>query len=198
MLSPSDGSEEIYTFFKNLDRSFFIDNEYKDWADLDRPLPIGHEQTISQPSLVYQMTRLLDLTKTSRVLEIGTGSGFQTALLAEFAAKVYTVERIAALSDKARERLRKLGYENIGFKIGDGSEGWSDYAPYDRIIVTAAAGKLPEPLTKQLKPGGRMIVPVGEKGCQDLLLLQKDETGEIMTETVEKVLFVELKGRFGW
>lgn len=195
---PVKDNNDLYIFFKNLDRSFFIDNEYKELADLDRPLPIGYEQTISQPSLVYQMTLLLDLNKSLKVLEIGTGSGFQTALLAKFAAEVYTVERIGALSIKARERLNKLGFININFKIGDGSVGWSEYAPYDRIIVTAAAGKMPEPLISQLKNGGKMIVPVGGKGCQDLLLVKKDEEGNIHQETIEKVVFVELKGSFGW
>jgi protein-L-isoaspartate(D-aspartate) O-methyltransferase len=191
---PSD----LYNFFRELDRSLFIDNEYKDLADRDRPLPIGHGQTISQPTLVYQMTNLLDLNRNSKVLEIGTGSGYQTALLAKFAAEVYTVERIAALSAKAQERLAQLGYVNVQFKIGDGSEGWSEFAPYDRIIVTAGAGKLPEPLVDQLKPEGKMLIPVGEKGAQDLLLIQKDKLGKIYQELIDKVVFVELKGSFGW
>jgi protein-L-isoaspartate(D-aspartate) O-methyltransferase len=193
-----DEPSVLYNFFKELDRSLFIDNEYKELANRDRPLPIGHGQTISQPTLVYQMTYLLDLNGSSKVLEIGTGSGYQTALLAKFAAEVYTIERIAALSAKAQERLAQLGYVNVQFKIGDGSEGWSQFAPYDRIIVTAGAGKLPEPLVDQLKPEGKMMIPVGEKGTQDLLLIQKDKLGKVYQELIDKVVFVELKGSFGW
>lgn len=188
----------IYNFFLDLDRSLFLENEYKELAGYDNPLPIGYGQTISQPTLVYQMTVLLDLNEDNRVLEIGTGSGYQTVFLAEFAAQVYTIERIAALALKAQERLSKLGYQNVHFKVGDGSRGWIDFAPYDRIIVTAGAGKLPESLTAQLKPGGRMVVPVGAKGSQDLLLIRKDETGKITQESIGKVIFVELKGEFGW
>ena len=120
---------ELLDFYHRLDRSYFIDDEeYKKYANLDRPLPIGYEQTISQPSLVLKMTRELDPDKTSRVLEIGTGSGYQTALLAEFSHRVYTVERIKELSEKAKEKLDRLGYTNIRYKIGDGSEGWSENA----------------------------------------------------------------------
>ena len=134
----------LENFFYNLDRSFFIDNEYKKFADNDSPLPIGFEQTISQPSLVLEMTRLLSPEKDSKVLEIGTGSGYQTSILAEFAKVVYSVERIRELSKKAQDRLSKLGYNNIFFKIDDGSIGWKENSPFDRIMVTAAAGKIPE------------------------------------------------------
>jgi protein-L-isoaspartate(D-aspartate) O-methyltransferase len=189
---------ELYTFFQKLDRSQFIDNEYKQLAGYDSPLPIGFEQTISQPSLVMQMTAALDLTKDCRVLEIGTGSGYQTAFLAEFAKEVYTVERIAALSQKAEERLTVLGYRNIHFTIDDGSHGWPEFAPYDRIMVTAAARKVPEPLLEQLAAGGMMIIPVGEKGHQDLLCLKKETPDSIQTIVLDKVIFVELKGNYGW
>ena len=188
----------VEVFFKRLDRSLFIDNEYKELADRDRPLPIGYGQTISQPTLVYQMTNLLDLNKNLTVLEIGTGSGYQTIFLAEFAAEVYTVERIAELSVKARERLAGLGYTNVRFKVGDGSVGWNEFAPYDRIIVTAGAGKIPEPLIDQLKVEGKMLIPVGGKGIQDLVLIQKDQMGKVNEELVDQVVFVELKGDFGW
>lgn len=190
--------QELVKYYQKLDRAFFIDNENKAWASLDEALPIGYGQTISQPSLVLAMTATLDPEPASRVLEIGTGSGYQTALLARFSGEVYTVERIAALSLSARERLEQLGFSNIVFQVGDGSLGWSEFAPYDRIMVTAAAGHVPDELVDQLGPGGRMIIPVGPPGCQDLLLITKDQAGAIQKQAIEKVVFVELKGRYGW
>jgi len=192
-------NDELYKFCTNLDRSLFIDNKLsKSHAHCDSALPIECGQTISQPSLVYSMTNYLDLEKTHRVLEIGTGSGYQTAILSAFAGKVYTVERISELAERAKERLQKLGYCNIHYKIGDGSEGWAEHSPYDRIIVTAAAGKIPEPLLMQLALGGKMILPVGIIGCQELLLIIKDELGNINEEHLGAVVFVELKGVYGW
>lgn len=189
---------KLYEFFQKLDRSIFIDGEYKVYADCDTALPIGYGQTISQPTLVYMMTAQLALSKEHKVLEIGTGSGYQTAFLAEFAGEVYTVELIEELSKSAQERLKKLGYDNIKFKIGDGSAGWIEFAPYDRIIVTAAAGRIPDKLLGQLDKGGRMIVPVGQRGMQQLLLLCKDENGTVRKEHIEDVVFVEFKGEYGW
>ena len=190
--------QELVKYYQSLDRAFFIDNENKAWACLDEALPIGYGQTISQPSLVLNMTAALAPEPDSKVLEIGTGSGYQTALLARFSGEVYTVERIAALSLRARERLEQLGFSNIVFLVGDGSVGWSEFAPYDRIMVTAAAGHVPAELIDQLCPGGRMIIPVGPPGNQDLLLITKDLSGEIRRQVIEKVVFVELKGRYGW
>ena len=189
---------ELKVFFRQLDRAFFIDNKNKEYAYLDRPLPIGYEQTISQPSLVLEMTYLLAPDKEYTVLEIGTGSGYQTALLAEFSGQVYTVERIKELAEKAREKLTQLGYSNIAYKIGDGSQGWIENAPYDRIIVTAAAQEIPPELIKQLKPGGKMVIPVGPRGMQELLLITKDQAGEINRQSVGEVRFVEMKGKYGW
>lgn len=191
-------SDRIMEFFHRLDREKFLDEDYRDYAHYDNPLPIGHGQTISQPTLVLQMTMELELEKTHRVLEIGTGSGYQTAFLAEFAREVYTVERIEALSEKAQGRLKKLGYGNIRFKIGDGSLGWPENAPFDRIIVTAAAGKFPENLERQLAPGGRMLVPVGERKVQELVLVTKRKDGVTERESISQVRFVELVGDFGW
>jgi protein-L-isoaspartate(D-aspartate) O-methyltransferase len=193
-----ENDEELYKFFKKLDRSLFIDGEYKELAQCDNPLPIGFDQTISQPSLVYSMTKQLQLEKHHKVLEIGTGSGYQTALLAAFSGSVYTIERITFLSKKAKERLDKLGYENIYYHVGDGSEGWPEYEPFDRIIVTAAAGEVPVPLVKQLAKSGRMIIPVGQRGYQQLLLITKDDKGKIYTEYLGGVTFVELIGPYGW
>lgn len=191
-------NQELQEFFLSLDRAYFIDNEFKEHAYLDRPLPIGYEQTISQPSLVLEMTELLALDKSCRVLEIGTGSGYQTALLAQFSGLVYSVERVKELGEKARKKLEQLGYTNIYYKIGDGSEGWLKHAPYDRIIVTAAASKMPQELIEQLGAGGRMVIPLGPRGEQELVLITRDEQGRIHTEAVGKVAFVEMKGKYGW
>lgn len=190
--------KELKKYFENLDRSLFLRDELKSCAHIDTPLPIGHEQTISQPSLVYKMTRILSPDKNSKVLEIGTGSGYQTAFLAEFSDHVYTVEVIEELSKQAKERLLSLGYKNISYKVSDGSLGWEEEAPFDRIIVTAAAGTRPTELIKQLDKNGRMIVPVGPSLVQDLLVISKDEDGNIKEESVGKVRFVELVGEYGW
>jgi protein-L-isoaspartate(D-aspartate) O-methyltransferase len=198
MRKSKKNGNKLYDFFHDLDRSVFIDNEFKEYAFQDSALPIGFGQTISQPSLVYEMTAMLELEKNMKVLEIGTGSGYQTALLAEFAGEVHTVEIISELSIKAEQRLQKLGYENVKFRIGDGCDGWAEHAPYDRIIVTAGAGKIPAPLVEQLKPGGRMVIPVGVRGVQDLLLVWKDNVGNVSSETLGKVVFVELVGESGW
>lgn len=197
-LMEGDRNRQIINYFKKLDRSYFIDNENKALAGCDTALPIGYEQTISQPSLVLKMTLQLDIPEGGRVLEIGTGSGYQTALLAEFAGEVYTMERIPELSGQAEKRLKAMGYRNIHFACGDGSEGWVDFAPYDRIIVTAAAEIMPQTLIEQLKPGGKMIVPVGKRGSQALMLVTKDEHNRIIIESLGGVTFVEFKGKYGW
>jgi protein-L-isoaspartate(D-aspartate) O-methyltransferase len=189
---------EIYEFFKKLDRALFVDDDQKYFANYDSPLPIGFEQTVSQPSLVCDMTCSLQLESNSKVLEIGTGSGYQTAFLSEFSFEVFTVERIEALALKAKKTLTSLGYHNIKFRIGDGSLGWKEYAPFDRIIVTAAASVIPDTLVEQLSPGGRMIVPVGPVMVQELLLIIKDKRNNISRESLGGVRFVELKGKYGW
>ena len=191
-------NKPIIDYYHRLDRSVFIENENRRWAGLDEPLPIGYGQTISQPSLVLAMTCRLEPKATDRILEIGTGSGYQTALLAQFAAEVFTVERISDLSLAAQKRLAQLGFTNISFNIGDGSLGWPEFAPYDKIMVTAAAARVPAELTEQLRPGGRMIIPVGSPGLQELLMVTRREDGRVIQETIERVVFVELKGRYGW
>lgn len=190
--------QALLDFFRHLDRRHFLDVATAPFARLDQPLPIGFGQTISQPSLVAEMTRLLSPEPDSRTLEIGTGSGYQTAFLAAFSKEVYTVERIPELSQKARDRLDELGYHNVRYKIGDGSIGWAEEAPFDRIMVTAAAGRLPQELLDQLAAGGRMIIPVGPPGCQELLLVTRNEQGQLQETCIERVVFVELKGKYGW
>ena len=188
-------NQDIITYFQKLERSFFMD-ELKEFAYMDEAIPIGHEQTISQPSLVLEMTLAIDLQPYSKVLEIGTGSGYQTALLAAFSNSIYTIERIAALHEQAKERLGKSGFTNIHFKLDDGSTGWEEHAPYDRIMVTAAAAQVPRELIDQLAIGGKMIIPVGTPHLQELLLLGKDNEGEIHTTVLDEVRFVPLKGKY--
>lgn len=186
-----DNREKIIKYYEELDRSYFMD-EFKEEAHIDTPFPIGHGQTISQPSLVLKMTILLDIDEDNKVLEIGTGSGYQTALLSKASKSVYTVERIEQLHLRAKERLDQAGYGNIKFKLGDGSLGWEENAPYDRIMVTASAKKIPDKLLEQLAPDGKMIIPVGN----DLLLVTKDKEAKVEKKTVAKVRFVKLIGDY--
>lgn len=187
--------QEITAYFRGLDRRLFMDT-HKEFAGLDEALPIGFEQTISQPSLVLEMTLALDLTPSSKVLEIGTGSGFQTALLAQFSEAVFTVERIEALYERAKERLAEAGFANIRFKLDDGSYGWAEHAPYDRIMVTAAAAEVPDELIAQLNNGGKLLIPVGTPSMQELQLITKDARGNIRSSTLNYVRFVPLKGKY--
>lgn len=187
--------ERITEYYNKLDRSYFMD-ENKELSHEDVPFPIGYEQTISQPSLVLKMTILLDIDEESKVLEIGTGSGYQTALLSKASRIVYTIERIKELHLKSKARLSKAGYSNIEFKLDDGSLGWEENAPYDRIMVTAAASKLPDKLLEQLAVGGKMVIPVGPEGKQDLIVISKGSDGKITEEIVAKVRFVKLIGQY--
>jgi protein-L-isoaspartate(D-aspartate) O-methyltransferase len=164
-------------------------------AYVNRPLAIGHGQTISQPYIVALMTDLLDLQGGETVLEIGTGSGYQAAVLAEIAGAVHTVECVADLSYAAQAVLNGLGYRNINFRIGDGRLGWPEAAPFPAIMVTAAAESVPDSLVAQLAPGGRMILPVGKaNGPQNLIRLRRDESGRIASDSVLSVAFVPLVG----
>lgn len=190
--------DKLEAYFLSLDRSLFLEGEYRKLSEMNQPLPIGFGQTISQPTLVLMMTYMLDPDERCRVMEIGTGSGFQTALLSAFSEEVYTVERIPELSEKARRRLDTMGYRNIFYRIGDGSDGWKEHAPYDRIMVTAAASKIPDELLHQLNRGGKMLIPVGPENLQELLLVRKNQDETVEVETVEWVRFVEMKGKYGW
>lgn len=166
-------------------------NAYK-----NRPLPIGYGQTISQPYIVALMTDLLELKKGAKVLEVGTGSAYQAAVLSEIVKQVYTIEIIPALGKQAAERLKQLKYTNVQTRIGDGYYGWKEAAPFDAIIVTAAANHIPPPLIRQLKPGGRMIIPVGGPfATQYLMLVKKDAAGKIKTRQMLPVRFVPLTGK---
>ena len=174
-------------------RHRFVSDSQQSVAYANRPLPIGEGQTISEPFIVALMTELLDLEPSSRVLEIGTGSGYQAAILSECAGRVYSIEIVRTLGERAAARLAELGYRNVEVRIGDGYEGWPQAAPFDRILVTAAPERVPKPLIDQLKPGGRMVVPVGPRGLvQNLLVIRKDSTGNIVTESRLAVRFVPM------
>jgi protein-L-isoaspartate(D-aspartate) O-methyltransferase len=177
----------------NVPRHEFVPEQYRRYAYENRPLPIGHGQTISQPYIVGIMSDLLDIDKSSVVLEVGTGSGYQAAVLAYCVKQVYSVEIIKGLGEEARVRLQRLAYENVEVRIGDGYQGWKEHAPFDAIIVTAAASHIPPPLIAQLKPGGRMVIPVGEPfATQYLTLVEKDREGKINTKRLLPVAFVPL------
>ncbi len=184
-------------FFK-IPRHKFVEKKYQDEAYLDIPLPIEEGQTISQPSLVAQMTELLKLKGNEKVLEIGTGSGYQAAILSSLADKIYTVEILPSLAKKAAQTLKKLKYENVQAETANGTLGLPKYAPYDAIIVTAGAKDIPKALIGQLKIGGRMVIPVGtEPGSQELKVVTKRKN-KINIEDIEPVLFVPLVGKYGW
>jgi protein-L-isoaspartate(D-aspartate) O-methyltransferase len=179
-------------------RHEFVPPYLRSHAYDNRPLPIGHGQTISQPYIVALMTDLLNPQPGDVVLEVGTGSAYQAAVLAELVERIYTVEIIEPLGEEARNRLRRLGYQNASVRIGDGYYGWPEHAPFDGIIVTAAAGHIPPPLIRQLKPGGRMVIPVGGHFMtQQLMLVEKTEDGKIKTRQVLPVRFVPLTGKHG-
>jgi protein-L-isoaspartate(D-aspartate) O-methyltransferase len=176
-------------------RHALVPEAVRSQAYANRPLPIGYGQTISQPYIVAVMTDLLHPKATDRVLEIGTGSGYQAAILAEVVDQVYTMEVIPPLGERARAALQALGYGNITVKVSDGYYGWPEHAPFDAIVVTAAASHVPPPLLKQLKPGGRMVIPVGSGFMvQELVLVQKARDGRITTRQILPVRFVPLTG----
>lgn len=180
-----------------LPRHLFVPGNYQSAAYDDRPLPIGEGQTISQPYMVAVMTQSLDLKGEERVLEIGTGSGYQTAILAELSKRVYTIERIPVLIEKARKVLEELGYANISYRTGDGSKGWSEEAPFDGIIVTAGAPDTPKTLKSQLADGGRLVIPTGSRYTQTLYRTTR-KGKHFIEEEITGCVFVPLVGDFGW
>jgi len=177
-------------------RHQFVSKDLESEAYENRPLPIGHGQTISQPYIVALMTDLLHTKPGDRVLEVGTGSGYQAAVLSELVREVYTIEIIEPLAKQAAQRLAQLGYRNAEVKVADGYYGWPEHAPFDSIVVTAAASHVPPPLVKQLKPGGRIVIPVGASFLtQSLMLIEKQADGSVTTRQILPVAFVPLTGK---
>jgi protein-L-isoaspartate(D-aspartate) O-methyltransferase len=187
----------VIAAMRKVPRHLFMDESswYKAYDDM--ALPVGEGQTISQPYMVAVMTELLGLDGDEKVLEIGTGSGYQAAVLAELSREVYTIERIQSLSDKTGEVIAELGYGNIHMKVGDGTLGWPDAAPFDRILITAAAPAVPEPLVGQLSEGGILVAPVGDRFSQQLVKLLKQK-GNLLKEYQTPCVFVPLVGAHGW
>jgi len=187
----------VISVFEITPRHLFVPEEERQWSYDDYPLPIGFNQTISQPYIVALMTQSLGLTGSERVLEVGTGSGYQAAILSQIAAEVHTIEIIPELADRARKIFADLGIGNIYTYIGDGSVGLKQHAPFDAIIVTAAAPRVPQSLLEQLDDGGRLIIPVGSRGYQELELWTRSGT-TFTTHTIIPVAFVPLRGEQGW
>ncbi|MDH3588051.1 MAG: protein-L-isoaspartate(D-aspartate) O-methyltransferase [Gammaproteobacteria bacterium] len=188
---PPHVSERVLSAMEKVQRHEFVPASYRRAAYDNRPLPIGEGQTISQPYIVALMTDLAEVDKDSVVFEVGTGSGYQAAVLAEMVRHVYTIEIIDTLAERAAETLQRMGYDNVSVKAGDGYAGWPEHAPFDAILVTAAPETVPEPLIEQLKPGGRLVIPVGpERHSQMLKVLTRNEDGSIDTRNVAPVIFV--------
>jgi protein-L-isoaspartate(D-aspartate) O-methyltransferase len=182
---------------EKIPREAFVPDDLRESAYGDNPLPIGEGQTISQPYIVALMTEALELKGPEKVLEIGTGSGYQAAVLAEIVQEVYSVERVTSLTEKAKQILGRLGYANIHFKVFNGTLGWPEHSPYDAIMVTAGAPEIPETLIEQLGEGGRLVIPVGDRLGQDLFKIRK-KGGRTTTEDLGPVRFVNLVGEYGW
>jgi protein-L-isoaspartate(D-aspartate) O-methyltransferase len=189
-------NRRVLEAFEAIPRHLFVPEEHRHLAYEDSPLPIGFNQTISQPFIVAYMTQLLELTGTERVLEVGTGSGYQAAILSALTAEVHTIELIPALAERARKTLEQIGVTNVSIHIGDGSLGWEQAAPYDAILVAAAGPRVPKPLLDQLAEGGRMVLPVGQRGAQ-VLELWRREGQNFSHETLLPVAFVPLRGKEG-
>jgi len=189
--------ERVLAAMRRIPRHLFVEEPLRDRAHGDHPLPIGEEQTISQPYIVGFMTQLLELRGQEKVLEVGTGSGYQTAVLAELARRVCSIERLPRLAERARGLLEQLGYDNVWVRVGSGTLGWPDEAPFDRILVTAGGPSIPPPLFQQLAEGGRMVVPVGDVANQTLTVVEKIR-GEMKTRSYGDCKFVKLVGKYAW
>ena len=188
--------ERVMDAMAKVPRHEFVPADQVPYAYRNRPLPIGHGQTISQPYIVALMTDLARVEPGHRVLEVGTGSGYQAAILAHLGAAVHTIEIIEPLGTRATDRLARLRYDNVHVRVGDGYHGWDEHAPYDAILVTAAASHIPPPLIRQLKPGGRMVIPVGAQFLtQHLMLVEKKPDGTVSTRQILPVRFVPLTGK---
>lgn len=194
------GITDRYTLdaMMHVPRHHFVPSSMQVHAYVDSPLVIGKGQTISQPYIVALMTQSAECDPSSKVLDIGTGSGYAAAVFAHFCHEVYSIERIPQLAEEAKERFQTLNYDNIHVKIGDGTLGWEEHAPYDAIVVTAGAPVLPQSLVGQLKDGGKLIIPVGDSTFQKLVRYRKQEDGTLSEEVLEYVRFVPLIGEEGW
>jgi len=186
-------SDRVLRVIGSVPRHEFVPTELQPYAYLNRPLPIGYEKTVSQPFIVALMTDLLDLEEGDVVLEIGAGAGYQAAVLAELAQQVYTVDIIEELARGAERRLQRLGYDNVKVRVANGYYGWTEHAPYDKIMLTAAPDLIPPPLLAQLKPGGRMVLPTGIPDRQALILVEKSAAGSLSTREILPVRFSELE-----
>jgi protein-L-isoaspartate(D-aspartate) O-methyltransferase len=189
--------ERVLQVMREVPRHQFVPEDLWDMAYRDTPLPIGHGQTISQPYIVAYMTQMLHLAPDDRVLEVGTGSGYQVAILSRLAEQVYTIERVKDLATKAEQIVKDLGYDNIEFRVGDGGYGWPEVSPFDAIIITAAAPEVPQPLVDQLAPGAPLLAPIGPTGYQELRRLTK-RGKRTKVENLVPVAFVPLVGEHGW
>lgn len=188
---------DVLAAMTKVPRHVFVDKELHDQAYDDKPLPIGHDQTISQPYMVALMAASLQLKGDERILEVGTGSGYAAAILGELCGHVYSVECIESLAIKAQTILQGLGYRNVSVLVGDGTLGWEQHAPYDAIVISAAAPCIPRPLIEQLKSGGYLLMPMGEPELQILVRIRKDEQ-ELEEEYLGECTFVKLRGEYGW
>jgi protein-L-isoaspartate(D-aspartate) O-methyltransferase len=187
--------QRVLAVMAKVPRHEFVPADQIAYAYANRPLPIGHGQTISQPYIVALMTDLAKVEPGHTVLEVGTGSGYQAAVMAQLAKAVYTIEIVEPLGQQATQRLAKLGFDNVHVRLGDGYHGWDEHAPYDAILVTAAASHIPPPLIRQLKPGGRMVIPIGAQFLvQHLMLVEKNADGTVSTRQILTVRFVPLTG----
>ncbi len=197
LISRGITDQRVLQAMGKIPRHLFIEEALEGEAYNDHPLPIGHKQTISQPYIVAMMTEALELKGSEKTLEIGTGSGYQTAVLAELSRTVYTVERIRPLMERARGLLEKQGFHNVLYRTNDGTLGWKDFEPYDAIMVTAGAPKIPDPLMKQLSDGGRMVIPVGNRFGQDLIKVTRVKN-VYKEQNLGGCRFVDLVGAHGW
>jgi len=186
-------AERVMTAMDKVPRHEFVPVELQPYAYANIPLPIGFDKTISQPFIVALMTDLLDLKANDVVLEIGTGLGYQAAILGQLARKVYSIEIIEELASQAKQRLNRQGVNNVEIRIGNGYNGWSEHAPFDKVIVTAAPDLIPPPLLHQLRPGGKMVIPAGLRDAQQLFLVEKDESGRARTKEILRVRFSQLE-----
>lgn len=187
----------VIAAMRKVPRHWFVAEDLRDRAYDDEPLPIGNNQTVSQPYMVALMAEALQLKGDEKVLEIGTGCGYAAAILAELCHKVFSIERIDELAIKARLTLTTLGYQNVSIQVGDGTLGWPEYAPYDAVVISAAAPQIPRPLLEQLKPDGVLLLPMGEEELQTLVSIRKGQGG-IKEEYLGECRFVKLRGAYGW